>query len=249
MPSPTGQIGVVSLLARYPVKSMRGEEVTSVEVDRQGIVGDREWAVFTPDGGVGSGKSGRRFRRVEGLLDYHATLAGPAGAAESAGSAGQAPLIESPTGQRFRADEPHASELLSTALRQPLRLGKEAGVRHYDESGLHLVTTAALRRLSELLGGTVEVARFRPNIVLDVPGSGFVEDDWDGRELRLGDEVAVRLGSGMPRCVMVDMAQGPLDADGRILKLLGRERQLMLGLKVEVLRGGTVRCGDPAVLA
>lgn len=240
MRSTPGQVGVVTLLARYPVKSMRGEQLTAAEIDQQGIVGDRQWAVFTPDGGVGSGKSSRRFRRVEGLLDYRATLDGLAGAA---------PLIESPTGQRFSADEPGASELLSAALRRPLRLGQKAGVRHHDDSGLHLVTTAALRRLSELLGEPVEVARFRPNLVLEIPGAGFVEDDWAGRELRLGADVVVRLGPGMPRCVMVDMAQGELGADGRILKLLAREHQLMLGIKVEVVRGGIVRQGDPAALS
>jgi uncharacterized protein YcbX len=245
MRSTTGLVGAVSSLARYPVKSMRGEQLATAAVDQRGLVGDRQWAVYTADGGIGSGKSGRRFRRVEGLLGYHATLEAPA---EPGGPAEPAPLISSPTGQRFRADDPQAGELLSAELGQPLRLDREAGVRHHDESGLHLVTTAALRRLSELLGETVAVARFRPNLVLEVPGSGFVEDDWDGRELRLGDEVVVRLGSGMPRCVMVDMAQGTLGADGRILKLLGRERQLMLGVKVEVLRGGVVRQGDPAVL-
>lgn len=242
MRSTTDQIGVVSLLARYPVKSMRGEQLTTAEIDEQGILGDRQWAVFTPDGGVGSGKSSRRFRRVEGLLEYRATLDGPGG------PGGPAPLIESPTGQRFSADEPHASQVLSAELRRPLRFGQEAGVRHHDESGLHLVTTAALRALSGLLGDTVEVDRFRPNLVLETPGVGFVEDDWADRELRLGADVVVRLGTGMPRCVMVDLAQGELEADGRILKLLGREHQLMLGLKVEVLRGGTVRQGDPAVL-
>ena len=242
MGSTNGQVGVVSLLARYPVKSMRGEQLAVAEIDEQGIVGDRQWAVFTPDGGVGSGKSRRRFRRVEGLLDYRATLDG------AGGLAGPAPLIESPTGQRFSADEPRASELLSAELRRPLRLGQEPGVRHHDESGLHLVTTAALRGLSELLGERVEVARFRPNLVVETPGDGFAEDDWADRELRLGADVVVRLGAGMPRCVMVDLPQGELGADGRILKLLGRERRLLFGLKVEVLRGGTVRQGDAAVL-
>lgn len=236
MRSTTGQVGAVSLLARYPVKSMRGERLVTAEVDQRGIVGDRQWAVYTPDGGLGSGKSGRRFRRVEGLLGYRATLDGPV------------PLIESPTGQRFLADDPQAAGLLSDALRRPLRLGHETDVRHFDDSGLHLITTAALRRLSELLGEPVEVDRFRPNVVLEVPGVGFVEDDWDGRELRLGEDVVLRLGAGMVRCVMVDMAQGALDSDGRILKLLAEQHQLVLGIKVDVLRGGTVRQGDQAVL-
>jgi len=239
MPSPTGQVGAVSLLARYPVKSMLGEQLARVEIDSRGVVGDRQWATYTADGGIGSGKSTRRFRRVEGLLGFRASLDG---------SAGEAPLIESPAGLRFGADEPAADGLLSAALGQPLRLAREGEIRHHDDSGLHLVTTAAIRQVAELLGDAVEVARFRPNLVLDVPGTGFVEDGWTGRELRLGSEVVIRLGAGMPRCVMVDLPQGSLGRDGRILKLLGQERQLLLGLKAEVVRAGTVRHGDPAFL-
>jgi uncharacterized protein YcbX len=231
--------GTVAMLARYPVKSMLGERLERAEIEPRGVVGDRTWAVYTPDGGIGSGKSSRRFRRVDGLLGCQAGLDAPAGAV---------PVIETPAGHRFRADAPQADELLSAALRQPLRLGREADVRHHDASGLHLVTTAGLRRLAELLGDAVDVARFRPNVVLDVPGADFVEDGWTGRELRLGSEVVIRLGVGMPRCVMVDLPQGSLGQDGRILKLLAQEHELLLGLKAEVVRGGTVRLGDPAVL-
>jgi hypothetical protein len=159
-----------------------------------------------------------------------------------------APVIFSPAGRRFRADDPLAAELLGAELERPLRLARETDVQHHDDSPLHLVSTASVRALSELLGEPVDVARFRPNLVLEVPGTGFVEDGWVGRELRLGSEVVVRLGDGMRRCVMVDLAQGPLGPDGRILKLLGQERQLLLGLKAQVVRTGTVRHGDPAFL-
>ena len=52
-------------------------------------------------GGIGSGKSSRRFRRVDGLLGYRATLDS---------SAGAVPLIESPAGQCWRADDPQAAD-------------------------------------------------------------------------------------------------------------------------------------------
>jgi uncharacterized protein YcbX len=275
-----GSVGTVSLLARYPVKSMRGEQLERAEIEPRGLVGDRTWAVYTSDGGIGSGKSSRRFRRVDGLLGFSAGLdgsglggAGIDGAGiDGAGIDGSGidgsgleesgpersgleqsvesvPVIQTPAGHRFRADDPDADELLSAALHQPLRLAREAGVRHHDASGLHVVTTAEVRRLAELLGDAVDVARFRPNVVLDVPGADFVEDGWTGRELRLGSGVIIRLGVGMPRCVMVDLPQGPLGRDGRILKMLAQEHELLLGLKAEVVRGGTVRLGDPAVLA
>lgn len=241
MHSQSGQVGTVSMLARYPVKSMLGERLDRADMRADGIAGDREWAVYTADGGIGSGKSGRRFRRVEGLLGYRAGLA-------SAGlPVGAVPVIESPAGARWRADDPLAAEQLSAQLRQPLRLDREGAVQHKDDSPLHLVSTAALRALGRLLGEPVDVARFRPNLLLDVPGTGFAEDEWAGRELRLGSEVVIRLGAGMPRCVMVDMAQGSLGPDGRILKTLASERDLLLGVKAEVVRPGTVQLGDPAV--
>ena len=58
---------------------------------------------------------------------------------------------------------------------------------HHDEAPVHVVTTAGLRRVQELLGTPVDVARFLANVVLDVPGDGFPEDDRDGL-LALGDE-------------------------------------------------------------
>ena len=236
----TDRVGTVALLARYPVKSMRGERLDRAELHSQGIAGDRDWAVYTPDGGIGSGKSSRRFRRVDGLLGYRATL--------DDASAGAVPLIESPAGERWRADDPQAAERLSVQLGRPLRVDREGEVPHKDVSPLHLVSTAALRAVERLLGEPVDVDRFRPNLLLEVPGTGFAEDDWTGRELRLGEDVVLRLGAGMPRCVMVDMAQGPLDPDGRILKLLASEHELLLGVMAEVVRPGTVRVGDPAVL-
>lgn len=236
MDSATEQVGVVSLLARYPVKSMGGEQLAEVELDPRGVVGDRQWAVYTADGGIGSGKSTRRFRRVDGLLRFRASLPGTV------------PVVDSPTGERFRADEPMASEVLSTTLGQPLVLRREGGVPHHDEAPAHVVTSAAVRWLGQLLGGPVDVARFRANIVLDVEGTNFPEDNWEGRAMRLGNEVVLRLGSGMPRCVMVDLAQDGLQHDGRILKELAQSHQLAFGLQAHVVRGGTVRRGDPACL-
>ena len=62
------RLGTVAALARYPVKSTAGEEIDEVRVMPRGLEGDRGWAVCTEDGGIGSGKTIRRFRRVDGLL-------------------------------------------------------------------------------------------------------------------------------------------------------------------------------------
>lgn len=226
--------GRVGVLLRYPVKSMSGEEVTQVEVERRGLAGDRRWAVYTEDGGIGSGKTTRRFRRVDGLLDWRA------------GRDEGGPFVVSPTGERYGVDE--AGARLSEALGRPLAIRPEGDVPHHDESPVHVLTTASLRALGDLLGSSVDVARFRPNIVLDVEGNGFLEDDWTGRELRLGDDVVLALGPGMPRCVMVGLPQGELTKDKDILRTLAQERDLAFGLQASVVHGGTVRRGDAAHL-
>jgi len=48
-------VGTVLSLARYPVKSMGGESLERVAMTPRGLAADRAWAVYTADGGIGSG--------------------------------------------------------------------------------------------------------------------------------------------------------------------------------------------------
>ena len=231
---PAETVGVIAALARYPVKSMGGEALAVAEVGPRGLVGDRAWATYLPDGGIGSGKTTRRFRRVDGLLGCRARLDGTT------------PAVTLPDGPEYPADDPAAGDALSALLGQPLALRPEGDVQHHDDSPLHVITTAAVRRLSTLLGAPVDASRFRANVVLAVDGEDFVEDAWKGREMHLGGEVVLRLGAAMPRCAMVSMAQNGLPHDGRILAELGRSHDVDFGLQASVLRGGTIRTGDAA---
>lgn len=231
-------VGQVGRLARYPVKSAAGQRLTEAPVDARGLVHDRVWAVYTADGGIASGKTSRRFRRVEGLLQWQAS-AGPA----------EVPELASPDGEVHRVDDPAASAALTRALGQPLQLRREGAAAHHDDCGVHVVTTSSLRRLEQLVGGPVDPSRLRANVVLDTAGTGFLEDGWEGAELALGAEVVLRLGPGMPRCVMVDQPQRDVAAEPGVLRALGRAHDTELGLQAEVLRPGTVRVGDRARLS
>jgi uncharacterized protein len=237
--------GLVAELARFPVKSMAGEQLSQAEFGPLGITGDRHWAVYTEDGGIGSGKTTRRFRKIVGLFDLAARLAVPA-----VFPGDDVPRVRFPDGREYRADDPAAEAALSALFGRPLRLRRESSVVHHDESRVHLITTASIRHLSRLIGEPVAGAHFRANVVLDVDGFGFSEDAWSGRTLALGEEVRLVLGTGMPRCVMVGLPQphADLPAEPRLLKQLGRVHDTRFGLKAEVVRGGTVRRGDRATL-
>jgi uncharacterized protein YcbX len=81
VPTPVGDsvVGVVTLLTRFPVKSTAGETLSAATLDHRGLVHDRHWGVYTSDGGIASGKTSRRFRKVAGLMDWRSTMSATAG--------------------------------------------------------------------------------------------------------------------------------------------------------------------------
>ena len=226
----------VAEIRRYPIKSLLGEVLPAAAVGSRGLDGDRLWAVRDTGGKFGSGKNTRRFRRMEGLLHLRAY-------------GGEVPEVEVPGGARFRADDPLGHAAVSAYLGREVTLAREDAVPHHDEGPVSVITTAALRRLAELTGGPVEPSRFRANLLLDVPGKGFPEDDWLSRPLRVGDSVILRPQRRLTRCVMVDMAQGDLAARNDLLKLLADRHELTFGVWATVLHPGPVAVGDECRLA
>ncbi|GAA3350906.1 hypothetical protein GCM10020358_78580 [Amorphoplanes nipponensis] len=208
-------------LRRYPLKSALGESLDAAEVDHSGLAGDRIWAcVDTGDGTVGSAKHPRRWGR---LLEVRAALAGDeltvhvGGAARRAGSPAADDALSGHLGRPVRLTrsapaEPRLHRVVPdeagmipewmagsrpgdetmSAVDGVARLGRFA-----DFGALHVVTTGELARLGERLGGSAAAAaRFRPNLILDLP-----RDPEPGTELRLGD-VVLRVALPTPRCVV-----------------------------------------------
>jgi len=232
-------VGTVAVLSRYPVKSTAGQALESASVSAQGFQHDRRWAVYTEDGGIASGKRTRRFRPVIGLLEWQST----------AGEGDRVPTLISPAGGRWQADDPAASEALTVAFGQRLDLRRETTVQHHDEAPVHVITTSSLIAAGALVGTAVDHLRFRPNIVIDTgPEPRFLEDEWSHAELALGSEVILRLGAGMPRCVMIDRNQAGVAAGPKVLASLGAQHGAVLGLQADVAHGGTVALGDKAML-
>jgi uncharacterized protein YcbX len=122
----------------------------------------------------------------------------------------------------------------------------------FDCATVHLLTTATLDRLRNLYPeGRFEVARFRPNIVVEPVDDepGFVENSWTGRTLAIGDEVRLSISGPCGRCVMTTLAQGDLPKDSGILRAAVQHNHAHVGVYAAVVRGGTIRRGDPVRLS
>lgn len=234
-------VGTVEVLWRYPVKSMGGERLTQAPVDVRGILGDRLYAVRDTDGKLGSGKNSRRFRRMAGLLDFHATY-----------QPDMTPVITLPDGRTVRGDEEHVHWAISDGLGIPgVTLVKESVISHFDQAPLHLVTTASLTWLADLVP-TVDVdeRRVRPNLVVRVPEpAGRPEDAWLGHELRVGSQLVIEVVDTVDRCVMVNAGQGNLPESNDVLRAITDAADMVFGVYARVAVPGRVRVGDEVVLS
>jgi uncharacterized protein YcbX len=226
------QVATVRSVTRYPVKSMAGEELAQVQLDARGVLGDRVLAVRTADGRLGSGKTSRRFRRVEGLREIVARRL----------DGGRVHLLL-PDGTSLHSDDPDVDARLSSWLGQPVTLVAEGAVSHFDEDGLHLLTTAALVAVHKRSGVLLDPRRARANLLFDAPVAGFVEDGWLGADLRVGGAV-IRVSVPMPRCDMVNQAALDLPCMHGALRALGEQHDAELGVVASVRIPGVVAVGD-----
>ena len=274
---PTHVDGSVRSLWRYPVKSMRGEELNSARVTEGGFLHDRAYAVIDRSNGkVASAKVPSKWG---GLVQCSASC-------ESAESDDRVPTVRIalPDGTAVSSDDKDLGARLSEALGRPVDLGAfrpetpsverldpfaddetivdigelmMAG-RFSDYAAVHLLTTATLERLAELYPeGQFDVRRFRPNVVVETPSgvNGFVENDWVGQTIAIGDEVRLRISDPSPRCSIPTLAQGDLPADRRILRTIAEHNRVgipvlegevlpSVGVYAFVLQAGVVGRGD-----
>ena len=123
----------------------------------------------------------------------------------------------------------------------------------FDLTTLSVMTTATLRRLAELEPEVdFDVRRYRPNVVVDVAGASFAENDWAGTTIRLGSTAAARVDMPTMRCVMTTLAREELEQDRRSLQAIARHNRLEIfggrwacaGVYATVTEAGTVTVGD-----
>jgi uncharacterized protein YcbX len=261
--------GSVASLWRYPVKSMLGEQLNESVVTARGLLGDREYALL--DSATGRVASAKNPRKWKGLFDFRATLSdslrSPRGGlpvritlpdgTETSSDDGDVDLRISRAigaGVRLvRADPDPASyeeywpDIEGLPRRDQVTVETMPPGTFFDCAVVHLITTSTLGRFRELYPeGRFDVRRYRPNVVLELsdPAGDFVENDWVGRTVALGEEVRLRVTGLCGRCVMTTLPQRDLPRDVGILRTVARHNRLIAGAYASVERTGTVRRGD-----
>jgi uncharacterized protein YcbX len=133
----------------------------------------------------------------------------------------------------------------------------EAGL-FFDCFPISVLTTSSLNRLNELQPQSrFDERRFRMNVIVNADEGGFVENNWVGHQLAIGNDVRLRIEAPDARCVMTTLAQDELPKDTDILRALAKYNRIQVGdagqlacvgVYAVVEAPGTIRVGDSVTL-
>jgi uncharacterized protein YcbX len=237
------EIGHVEAIFRYPVKSIRGERLEAAKLGWHGLDGDRRLA----------------FRRIDDRGGFPWLTAGKlpdlllfAPHRREDGAQGDLPThVRTPDGREMPVfGEDLAAEVGRRYGASVQMMQLNQGI--FDEASISVIAFDTVREIARLAGGSPDVRRFRPNIVVrplrSVP---FQEDEWLGGVLSFGE------GDGAPavtvtmrdvRCSMVNLDPDSASPAPEVLKAVVRANENNAGIYGAVTRIGRLAVGQTIVL-
>jgi uncharacterized protein YcbX len=233
------ELGSISALFRYPIKSMAGQRLDSATIGWDGVEGDRRFAFRRlADRGAFPWLTASRLPE---LLLYE-----PVGRQDTTGE----PLpthVRTPDGREYGLTDEALRKEIATRHRADVELMR---LRHgiFDEAVVSAITLATIRGIAREAGQGADVRRFRPNLVLDTgDAQPFEEDRWVGKILEFGPEgtgPAISVTMRDLRCVMVNFDPDTAEANAGVMKTVVRLNANYAGVYGTVVRTGELRVGQ-----
>jgi uncharacterized protein YcbX len=256
-------IGKVDTLWRYPVKSMRGEELDQSFASYSGIYGDRVFAFRSSANHKGFPYFTAREQRK--LLQYRPRFRYPDKAARpinltEAESRDANPLladlaelvvdVETPDGQKLAIDDPALIEMLRAGIDQKHQVSLMQSQRAMtDCRPVSVFSLQSAQQLAAETGMPMDKRRFRANVYIDLTSSnGFAENELTGRSLRIGSKVVITILERDPRCVIITLDPDTTEQAPAILKKVAQAHDGMAGVYGAVLVEGMMHKDDPVEL-
>jgi uncharacterized protein YcbX len=258
-------VGHVHSLWRYPVKSMRGEQLQEAFAGFAGIYGDRVYAFRSSAAPNGfpylTGREQHRMLLCRPVYRHPEKMRQPPNLPDSealppgvtpvyAEAAEQTVDVETPSGDVLAIDDPRLIRQLCDGIRERHELTLMQSDRAMtDCRPVSLFSMQTCRQLSEELGFEVDNRRFRANVYIDLEsGNGFGEDQFVGATLRIGGKAAVTVTDRDPRCKMITLDPDTAQPNPAVMKHVAHAHDGKAGIYGAVLIEGTIRPGDEIVL-
>jgi uncharacterized protein YcbX len=229
----------VEALFRYPVKSMRGEQLEAAELGWHGLDGDRRLAFRRVDD-----RSGFPWLTATKFPDL--LLFAPRRREDEA--SGDLPThVRTPDGAELPVFGDDLAAEVARRYGAPVQMMQ---MRHgiFDDASISVIASDTVREISRLAGRSPDVRRFRPNVVVGflrpVP---FQEDEWLGGVLTFGDGDAaavIAVTVRDVRCSMVNLDPDSARPSPDVLKMVVRANQNTAGIYGTVTRTGRLAVGQ-----
>jgi uncharacterized protein YcbX len=237
------EIGHVEAIFRYPVKSMGGERLEVANLGWYGLDGDRRLAFRRIDD-----RSGFPWLTASKLPDL--LLFAPHRRED--GARGDLPThVRTPDGEELPV---FGEELATEVARRHGAPVQMMQMNHgiFDEASISVIAFDTVREIGRLAGRSLDVRRFRPNVLVRLLRSGpFQEDEWVGGVLSFGegdDAPAIAVTMRDVRCSMVNFDPDSARPAPEVLKAVVREHQNTAGIYGTVTRIGRLAVGQPMFL-
>jgi hypothetical protein len=258
-------IGTVQSLWRYPVKSMRGEELDEAFLGFSGVYGDRLFAFSSSASPKGfpflTGREQQEMLRYRPRFRSADKAARPVNLAEAEKLApGLTPVyaqpaelmvdVETPSGEILAIDDPRLAHMLGGGMRDAPTLTLLRSDRAMtDCRPVSIFSVQTVQQLGDELGGALDPRRFRANVYVDLPSvGGFGEQALVGRSLRIGPKAVVSILERDPRCKMITLDPDTGESEPQVLRQVAQAHDATAGVYSAVLVEGTIRRGDAVEL-
>jgi len=253
-------VGRVDSLWRYPVKSMRGEELDEAFAGYSGIYGDRVFAFKSSANHKGfpyfTAREQRKLLQYRPRFRYPEKAARPINLAE-AETRGANPLladlaelvvdVKTPDGKTLAIDDPALIEALRADIDQKHQVTLMQSQRAMtDCRPVSLFSLQSAQQLADETGTQVDKRRFRANVYVDLnSANGFGENELVGKSVRIGQKVVIAILERDPRCVIITLDPDTGEQAPAILKKVGQAHDGMAGVYGAVVVEGLLHKGDP----
>ena len=237
------EIGHVEAIFRYPVKSMGGERLRVAKLGWHGLDGDRRLAFRRIDD-----RSGFPWLTASKLPDL--LLFAPLRCED--GAQGDLPThIRTPEGEELPVFGEDLAAEVGRRCGAPVQMMQ---LKHgiFDEASISVIASDTVREIGRLAGRSLDVRRFRPNVVVrllrPVP---FQEDEWLGGVLTFGegdDPAAITVTMRDVRCSMVNLDPASASPAPEVMKAVVRANQNNAGIYGAVTRIGRLAVGQAILL-
>ena len=253
-------VGKVESLWRYPVKSMRGEELNEAFAGYSGVYGDRLFAFKSSAGPAGfpyfTAREQRRLLQYRPQFRFADKASRPINLTEAEGR-NASPLladmselivdIETPDGKKVAIDDPALMDMLRADIDEKHQLTLIRSQRAMtDCRPVSVFSLQSAQQLADEIGVPIDKRRFRANIYLDLASAnGFSENELVGRSVRIGPKVVITILERDSRCMMITLDPDTGEKTPAILKKIAQAHDGMAGVYGAVLMEGMLRKGDP----